>query len=61
MYVVFLFSRPFRISFALVALTLTRFCTLKKKESGDSREGKKKMMMKTKQNNHRECRLLYFP
>ena len=42
MYVVFLFSRPFRISFALVALTLTRFCTLKKKESGDSREGKKK-------------------
>lgn len=49
----FLFSRPFRISFGLVALTLTRFCILKKKESGDSREGKKKKMMKTKPNNHR--------
>lgn len=38
----FLFSRPFRISFALVALTPTRFCILKKKGSGGSREGKKR-------------------
>ena len=58
----FLFSRPFRISFGLVALTLTRFCILKKKESEDSREGKKKDdENKTKQPPSIVCRLVYFP
>lgn len=59
--------RPVRIivpqenSFAHVTLTLTRLCILKAKESEDSSEEEKKKNMKTKQNNHRECQLVYFP